>query len=153
MTKKLLSVTIKNTSPKSSPTGRKSIAELCALRTSGDVLVQSPQACTLQSFNSEAVGTDLIAKILLLNKDLHYEVLYAAPAANPTIITGPNTSAQTAAAVPAYRLPFQAILTDQGNAGQPDSRVPYLSSSTETSIRNNVSGKSGENDEFSGKGD
>ena len=63
-----------------------------ALRTSGDVLVQSPQGCTLQSYNSEAPGTDLIAKILLLNKDLHYEVLYAALAANPTSITGPNTA-------------------------------------------------------------
>ena len=124
-----------------------------ALKTSGDVLVQSPQGCLLQSFNSEAVSTDLITKILLLNKDLHYEVLYAAPAANPTIITGPSTPAQTAAAVSAHRLPFQAILTDQGNAGQPDSRVPHLSTSTEASVRNNVSGKSGENDEFSGKRD
>ena len=77
-----------------------------ALKTSRDVLVQSLLGCTLQSFNSEVADTDLIAKILLLNKDLHYEVLYAVPAANPTIITGPGTSAQTAAAVSAYRPPF-----------------------------------------------
>jgi hypothetical protein len=125
-----------------------------ALKISGNVLVQSPQGCTLQSFNSEALETDLIAAVLLLNKDLHYEVLYAAPAANPTIITGPNSLAHaTPATVHAQRLPFQNITSDQRDIRQSGRTVPHISSSAETSLRNYVSVKSGENDEFSKKGD
>ncbi len=104
----------------------------------------------MQSFNNEVSEAQLIAKILLLNKDLHYEVLYAAPAANPTTIIG-HESAQTVETVPAHRL-SQAIISDQKDTRQSDRELPHLSSSNQASLRNNVSGKSGENDEFSGKG-
>jgi len=108
----------------------------------------------LQSFNNEEVHS--IAKILLLNKDLHYEVLYAAPAANnQTTITGLD-SAQTAETVPAHRLQqaiISEIISDQRDTRQPERELPHFSSSNQTSLKNNVSGKSGENDEFSGKGD
>jgi hypothetical protein len=112
-----------------------------ALNISGNVPALSTQGC-------ESIF-DPIATILLLSKDLHYEVIHAAPSANPTIITGPI--------VPVHRLPSLAIpLSDHaegGSTGHSDRRVLHPSSSTKTSLRNTFSGKSGENDEFSGKGD
>jgi hypothetical protein len=114
-----------------------------ALNISGNVLAQLTQGREL------ILNTDPIATILPLSKDLHYEVIYAAPSANPTIITGSNI-------VPVHRLPSLAIPSDHaesGSTGQSDRRVLHPSSSTETSLRNTFSGKSGENDEFSGKGD
>ena len=114
-----------------------------ALNISGNVLAQLTQGREL------ILNTDPIATILPLSKDLHYEVIYAAPSANPTIITGSNIA-------PVHRLPSLAIPSDHaesGSTGQSDRRVLHPSSSTETSLRNTFSGKSGENDEFSGKGD
>ena len=67
-----------------------------ALNISGNVLAQLTQGCEL------ILNTDPIATILPLSKDLHYEVIYAAPSANPTIITGSNI-------VPVHRLPTLAI--------------------------------------------
>ncbi len=114
-----------------------------ALKISGNVLAQSTQGCEL------ILNTDPIAIILLLSKDLHYEVIYAAPAANPTIITGPST-------VSVHQLPSLAIPSSDhaegGSTGHSDRRAVHLSSLSKTSLRKNFSGKSGENDEFSGKG-
>jgi hypothetical protein len=115
-----------------------------ALNKSGNVPAQSTQGFEL------ILHTDPIATILHLSKDLHHEVIYAAPAAKPpTFITGPT--------VPVHQLPSLAIPSSDhaegGSTGHSDRRVLHLSSSTKTSLRNTFSGKSGENDEFSGKGD
>ena len=70
-----------------------------AFKAEGNVLSQTELSCVLQSYN--IVATMLTANIiptailLLLNKNLHCEIIYATPAATQRqTTTSPNTTAQ-----------------------------------------------------------
>ena len=57
-----------------------------ALNIPDNIPDQSTQGCEMILINADPIATTLY-----LSKDLYYEVIYAAPSANPTaIITGPN---------------------------------------------------------------